>query len=229
MGISHITSTPTYPQGNGKIEATVKSMKKLIQTSWTGRHIDDDKLTRALLQYRNTPSRKDGLSPAMKLFGKPIQDTLLAHRRAFSEQWQRNTAEAEMQATNTNEYVEKYYNQHSHTLPDINVGSHVAIQNSDSKCWEIYGIVTDIGPNRRYYIKTQGGRVLVRNRRFLRRRVPLSVPGGNQQQNAETEMTNPNSPPPRRSRRQRKSTKRLVQDMKTFSFSVEDIIPSTKA
>ena len=32
----HITPTPTYPQSNGKIKATVKSMKKLIQTSWTG-------------------------------------------------------------------------------------------------------------------------------------------------------------------------------------------------
>ena len=72
-GFRHITSTPMYPQSNGKIEATVKSMKKLVQTSWTGRYIDDDKLTRALLQYRNTPSRKDGLAPAMKLFGKPIQ------------------------------------------------------------------------------------------------------------------------------------------------------------
>ena len=83
----------------------------------------------------------------MKLFGKPIQDTLLAHCRAFLEQWQRNTAEAEKQATNTKDDVEKYYNQHSHTLPDINIGSDVAIQNSDTKRWEIYGIVTDIGPN----------------------------------------------------------------------------------
>ena len=33
-GIKHVTSTPTYPQSNGKVEATVKSMKKLIQGSW---------------------------------------------------------------------------------------------------------------------------------------------------------------------------------------------------
>ena len=71
-GFRHITSTPTYPQSNGKIKATVKSMKKLILTLWTGRYLDDVKLTRALLQYRNTPLRKDNLSPAMKLFGKPI-------------------------------------------------------------------------------------------------------------------------------------------------------------
>ena len=75
-GFRHITSSPTYPQSNGKVEATVKSMKKLFRSSWAGRYLDDDRLTRALLQYRNTPSRKDSLSPADKLFGKPIQDTL---------------------------------------------------------------------------------------------------------------------------------------------------------
>ena len=120
-GFQQITSTPTYPQSNGKIEATVKSMKKLSQMSWNGRYIDDDKLTRVLLQYRNTPSRKDGLSPAMKLFGKRIQDTLPAHRRAFSEQWERTTAEVERQAINTKDSVEKYCNQHSHILPDIHM------------------------------------------------------------------------------------------------------------
>ena len=68
-GFSHSTSTPHYPQSNGKAEATVKSMKNLITTSWNGHCLDEDKLTRALLQYRNTPSRKDGLSPAQKLYG----------------------------------------------------------------------------------------------------------------------------------------------------------------
>ena len=188
-GFQHLTSSPTYPQNNGKIEATVKSMKKLIQLLWTGRFLDDDKITRALLQYRNTQSRKDDLSPAMKLFSKPIQDTLPAHRRAFSEQWQRSTVEAEKQALTTENKVEQYYNQHSHTLPDINIGSHVAIQHKDTKRWEIYGIVTDIGPNRRYYVKTQGGWVLVRNQRFLRQRVPVSVPGNKQQLTASSPKT----------------------------------------
>ena len=95
-GFTHNTSSPHYPQSNGKIEATVKSMKKLIKTSWSGRTLDDGKLTRALLQYRNTPSHKDGLSPAQKLYGQPIQDTIPAHRRAFSTEWLHCTAESEL-------------------------------------------------------------------------------------------------------------------------------------
>lgn len=95
--------------------------------------MDDDKITSTLLQYRNTPSRKDGLSPAQKLFGHPIQDTLPAHRMAFLPEWQRTTAEVEQQATNTQEVVELTYNQHARPLPTINVGSNVAIQNHDTK------------------------------------------------------------------------------------------------
>ena len=43
-GFKHTTSSPTYPQSNRKAEATVKSMKKLIQAAWTGRSINEDEL-----------------------------------------------------------------------------------------------------------------------------------------------------------------------------------------
>ena len=203
-GIEHITSSPRYPQSNGKAEATVKSMKKLIKSAWNGRIVDDDKLTRALLQYRNTPSRKDGLSPAQKLYGHPIQDTLPAHRKAFLLEWQRPVAEAEQQAITTQETVEQSYNQHARPLPLITIGSHVAVQNHETKQWDIYGTITDIGPHRRYFIKTCGGNVLVRNRRFIRRRVPL-VP---------TSSTPHQAPvPPRRSSRSHTRPKRLIEEI----------------
>jgi len=59
-------------------------MKKIIRAAWTGRTLNEDKLCRALLQYRNAPSRKDGLSPAQKLYSHPIQDTLPAHHTSFA-------------------------------------------------------------------------------------------------------------------------------------------------
>ena len=55
----HKMSSPHYPQSNGKAEATVKSMKKIIRTAWNGRYLSGDKLCRALLQYRNTPRTID--------------------------------------------------------------------------------------------------------------------------------------------------------------------------
>ena len=62
-GVTHVTFSPHYPQSNGKAEATVKYMKKLISAAWTGRSVNWDQLSRALLQYRNTPCRKHGLHP----------------------------------------------------------------------------------------------------------------------------------------------------------------------
>ena len=82
---------------------------------------------------------------------------------------------------------QRYYNQRAHPLPDIQVGTTVAVQNGVNKRWDIYGIVSKIGPFRQYHIQLSNGRVLLRNRRFIRRRVtptpvtrPLPSPPVNQ-------------------------------------------------
>ena len=93
---THQMSSPHYPQSNGKAEATVKSIKKLIHqpgqaTMSTGRK----KFCRFLLQYCNTPSRKDSLPPAQKLLGHAMQDHLPAHRRSFTQEWQRASEQSD--------------------------------------------------------------------------------------------------------------------------------------
>ena len=206
-GVHHITSSPRYPQSNGKIEATVKSMKSLIVAAWTGRKTNGHQLDKSLLHYRNTPCRRDGLSPAQKLFGCPVQDSLPAHRRSFAPEWQRATREAEAQAQHTVKAAEEHYNQHARDLGDIQVGNNVAIYNPVSTLWDIYGTVTHVGPFRRYFIKTSSGRTLVRNRRFLRRRVPCSLP-----EEAGPAQETPAQPPPRRSSRIRQPPQRLIED-----------------
>ena len=70
-------------------------MKKIIATSRATRTLNENKLCRAILQYRNTPSHRDGLSPAQKLYGRPIQDTLPAHCHSFALEWQRSFQETE--------------------------------------------------------------------------------------------------------------------------------------
>ena len=212
-GVAHATSSPHYPQSNGKAEATVKAMKKLISAAWSGRSINWDKLSRALLQYRNTPCRKDGFSPAQKLFGHPVQDTLPAHRRSFAPEWQKSAQEVEEAAKRTQETVQTSYNQHAHPLCDLQVGNHVAIQNPTSAMWDIYGIITSIGSHRRYFIKTQSGRILVRNRRFIRKRRPLSIAG-----HGPPPAQPPVLPSPRRSSRTSQPPPRLSEDP-TWLFS----------
>jgi len=63
-----------------KVMAKLKIHEKIFANSWHGCSLDKDKLCCALLQYRNTPSHKDTLSPAQKLYGRPAQDTIPAHR-----------------------------------------------------------------------------------------------------------------------------------------------------
>ena len=124
-----------------KVTEKWKSMKRIIRISWEGRSLNHDKFCRVLLEYRNTPSRRDGLSPAQKLYGHPVQDILLAHHRSFLQQKAASVEQQEEQSFKT----EHYYNQHAHALPEIQVGSNVAIHNSKTKLWDTYGVVTYVG------------------------------------------------------------------------------------
>ena len=63
----------------------------------------------------------------LKNYGRPIQDTLPAHRHSFAPEWQHNTQAAEQQAAYTLQQSEAFYNTHIRSLPDIQIGSSVAL------------------------------------------------------------------------------------------------------
>ena len=116
--------------------------------------------------------------------------------------------------------TERRYNQHARPLPDITVGSHVAIQNQETKRWDRYGTVVDVSKYRRYFIKMSNGRILVRNRRFMRRRVPISVPPT---PHHEPNLATPGcqQPIPRRSSRTCRPTRRLIEEIHTCNLQAE--------
>ena len=187
-------------------------MKKLISAAWKGRSINWEKLSKSLLQYRNTPCRSDGLSPAQHLFGHPVQDSLPAHRRSFAPEWQSSSEDADKKAEATHENAVHVYNQHARELPDITIGSQVAIQNPKSKLWDIYGKVTATASHRRYLVKTQSGRVLVRNRRLLHKRIPISIGAPGSDVGMQESLESAPAVEPRRSTRERNTPQRLSQD-----------------
>ena len=121
-------------------------MKKVIRSVWNKRFLDEDKLCKALLQYRNTPSARDGLSPAQKLFGHPIQDTLPAHARSFTSEWQHKMQESK--AVTTQQSSMDYYNRGAHLLPDIQQGTQVVLQNPRTKLWAQSSLLTLIASTR---------------------------------------------------------------------------------
>ena len=124
----------------------------------------------------NTPSHRDGLSLAQKLYRHPVQGIMLAHHRYFAKEWELKAEAADQQTHNTPLSSEAYYNQHASTLPDIQVESDVPIHNTKTKLWDIYGIMTHITPHKCYYIKTPSGRIVIRNHCFLHHCVPAFIP-----------------------------------------------------
>ena len=65
-GFEHVTSSPGYPQSNGRVENAVKTAKKLMQKAAESK--SDPYLS--LLDWRNTPSEGLGSSPAQRLFSR---------------------------------------------------------------------------------------------------------------------------------------------------------------
>jgi len=63
---THITSSPHYPQSNGRAEGAVKSCESLMMKALEGK--EDFQL--ALLALRNTPTETTGLSPVQRLFNR---------------------------------------------------------------------------------------------------------------------------------------------------------------
>ena len=67
-GFEHVTSSPYWPQGNGKAEAAVKIVKRMYQKN--------KDIHLALLDYRNTPQQGQEHSPAQRLISRRTRGIL---------------------------------------------------------------------------------------------------------------------------------------------------------
>ena len=172
-GVRHEISSPGYPRSNGHAESAVKSVKRLVLTTAAG-GLDSDKFARALLELRNTP-RADGRSPAQILFGHPLRSSVPAHHRAFAAEWQRSTDECDTRASDMREQAKARHDVSARSLRPLRIGSIVDIQDVSTKRWDRTGVIVEIGSRRTYLVKLKSGRVLWRNRRFLRPHRPLII------------------------------------------------------
>ena len=170
--VRHEVSSPRYPRSNGHAEAAVKSAKKLILTASSRGQLDEEQLSRGLLELRNTP-RADGRSPAQVLFGHPIRSYVPTHHRAFAPEWQRAAADCDAKAAEIQEQVTRRHDATARPLSQLQIGNRVDLQDTDTGRWDRTGVVVGIGRRRTYLVKTASGRPYWRNRRFLRSYGPL--------------------------------------------------------
>ncbi|XP_063590912.1 uncharacterized protein K02A2.6-like [Penaeus indicus] len=165
-GVRHDTSSPHYPQSNGHAEAAVKALKHLVlKVAPSG--ILNEAFDRGLLELRNTP-RQDGRSPAQVLFGHPLRSRVPAHSSSFAPEWQAKTEGCDRRAAMRTQAAKALYDSHARPLQPLQIGSQVRIQDPVSRRWNKVAVVMGIGRSRDYLLRTTSGRVLWRNRRFLR-------------------------------------------------------------
>ena len=178
-GIRHRLSSVAFPHSNQRAELGVKSMKRLIRDNTSGDgSLDNDKFLRALLQYRNTPDRDTGFSPAQVIFGRNLRDFLPAPQSRYKPQpqWIMLQADREKALAKRAALNMERLSTGTKALPPLCVGDSVLVQNQTGNYpsrWDITGVVVEVKDHDQYVIKVDGsGRMTLRNRKFLRKITP---------------------------------------------------------
>jgi hypothetical protein len=182
----HYTSSPHYPQSNGRAEKAVQTVKNIIKKA------SDDKSDHylALLEYRNMPINDQLGSPTQRLMGRrtktlvPTTESLLLPKMIKSSLVQKEMKEQKMKQ-------KYYYDQHSHPLQKLNVGDKVSIRKEGR--WSP-AVVTDVASTPRSYIVTtpEGQRYRRNRRHIIKRSESLTYPDdGYTNEEATPESVNP--------------------------------------
>ena len=115
--------------------------------------------------------RSTGLSPAIMLYGHPVQDAVPCHKSALTREWHDEKLKVDREAAARKQKLQKYHNRSTRSLRILNVGDHVCLQNAVTKRWEKCGTILEHYENaRRYLIKLEFGMIICRNRFHLRKR-----------------------------------------------------------
>ncbi|XP_064643570.1 uncharacterized protein K02A2.6-like [Lineus longissimus] len=164
-GFKHITSSPVYPQSNGKSEKGVQIVKRLLKKAIESGQ--DPEL--ALLQYRSAPL-KCGKSPAELLFNRQLKTRVpRVNKTEQDSQLGENMKSLKVQQ-------KAQYDKSAKDLVPLVSGDVVRLRfPPNSKEWNIKAkIVREVAP-RSYEIVTEQGKVYRRNRRHLLKTKELYV------------------------------------------------------
>nr|XP_054767488.1 uncharacterized protein K02A2.6-like [Lytechinus pictus] len=155
------TSSPEYPQSNGKVESAVKIAKKLVKRSKR----DHGDFYLSLLIWRNTPTASMNSSPAQRFLGRRTKNNIpiaaeLLQPQVLTDVVERKQANVQRQA--------KYYNRNAKDLPQLQIGDIVRIRpRKKNTVWEKAKVVEQVD-ERSYLVETEDGVRRRRNRRHLR-------------------------------------------------------------
>ena len=158
-GFQHVTSSPHYPQSNGRAENAVKTVKRLLTKCQETRQSE----FQALLDWNNTPTEGVGSSPAQRFLGRRCR-TLLPMTESMLKPAYDTTTDAQA-LKGKRDKQSYYYDRQARDLPPIAVGETVRLRLPGKKRWTS-GICTGTEGPRSYTVQV-GCTVYRRNRRHL--------------------------------------------------------------
>ena len=179
LKIDHDTSSPHYPQSNGIAENGVKAMKRLLHCTFDPKAgTVNPEWMKSMLLYRNTPWGPSKLSPAEVLFGRVLRDGIVASKDQYIP---KHKAAVEKGIFEVRRYKDNLIAMDLRPGKSFMTGESVVVQDHVTKRWTIKAVIDGPGKNdREYWVKTEAGGRLRRNRRFIRRaatpRLPIITP-----------------------------------------------------
>ena len=152
----HQTSSPHYPQSNGKAENAVRTVKRLF-TKCREVGLSD---FQALLDWRNTPTEGVGTSPAQRFLGRRCQTLLPMSCSQLIPQYPTEDAAQALQGQKVKQ--QQYYNRNAKDLSPIQTGETVRMRLPGQSTWTPGVCTGPCGPRSKV-----GDRQFRRNRRQL--------------------------------------------------------------
>ena len=128
LDIEHITSSPHYPQSNGKAENAVKTVKRLFSRCRDSGYSE----YLALLDFNNTPTEGVGLSPSQRLFGRRCRTSLPVTKKLLRPRY--STEHERKRMTECKQKQARYYKS-TRQLPELSEGETVRVKCPGEKTW----------------------------------------------------------------------------------------------
>jgi len=155
-----VTSSPHYPQSNGRAEAAVKTVKRLYEKAIEDRQ--DPHL--ALLAWRNTPAEQSQLSPAQMIFGRRTRTNLPMTNELLRSPYDDTAHNALREAKNKQA---AYYDRGARQRPRLSVGDTVRTRWDRKNPWEKAEVIKVL-PHRSYQLKFENNTTRRRTSRHVR-------------------------------------------------------------
>ena len=145
----HVSSSPGYPQSNGKAESAVKQAKRIMEKAIAAK--EDPYL--ALVAHRNTPSDGMTTSPAQRLFGRKTRTRLPTSSRLLDPVGETATAREELTKAKFKQAL--YFDRTAKPLPELQICDPVGmLPKTGEKTWVRAKVTAKVSP-RSYIVATR--------------------------------------------------------------------------